>query len=90
MTNARVGRSKRLKPLVPEPKVSGPTTSKSISSGSTIEDFVSSECAIEDFLNTESAAFPSAEPEALEALADDAYRQCPNQMLDCILGSGNC
>lgn len=81
MTNGRVGKSKRPKPLAPEPEVSGPTTSESIPSGSTVKDSISSECAIEDFLNTESAAIPSAKPEALEALADDAHRQCSDQML---------
>ncbi|KAG9229630.1 hypothetical protein BJ875DRAFT_474334 [Amylocarpus encephaloides] len=71
---------KRRKASVPQPTDSGTATSESIPNGRTIEGCITAYDIDELLSITDSAVSSSHESAAAEALADDTYRQSPEQM----------
>ncbi|KAG9242210.1 hypothetical protein BJ878DRAFT_556144 [Calycina marina] len=72
---------KRRKASVPEPTDSGTATSESIPNGRPIEDCISTAYDIDEMLSiTNSAVSSSHESAAAETLADDMYRQSPEEI----------
>ncbi|KAM0124767.1 hypothetical protein ACHAO1_010922 [Botrytis cinerea] len=72
---------KRRKASVPEHTDSGTATSESIPYGRTIEDCISTEYDIDELLSTTNSAVSSSpKSAAAETLADDTYRQSPEEI----------